>query len=176
MTFFAAVNPIHKLPANAVPSIFEVMQRFLCDEMLGRLGRWLRAAGYDTVIAKSGQPDRQLLEQALRESRTLLTRDRKLAEFRHADRCVEILTADTIEQQVWVLSQRHSINWLYAPFSRCLLCNAPLIAADPARLAEVPPFSRERVKQLFTCPGCGKLFWDGSHVRRMWAKLRSWQQ
>jgi uncharacterized protein with PIN domain len=28
----------------------------LCDEMLKGLGRWLRAAGYDTVIAAAGFP------------------------------------------------------------------------------------------------------------------------
>jgi len=150
--------------------------RFLCDEMLGRLGRWLRAAGYDTVIAEAGQPDRQLLERALHDSRTLLTRDRKLAEFRDAGRCVEIITADTVEQQARELSARHAIDWLHAPFSRCLVCNAPLITADPTRLAEVPPFSRGRVTRLLSCTGCGKLFWDGSHVRRMWTKLNSWQR
>ena len=31
------------------------MPRFLCDEMLKGVGRWLRAAGYDTVIAAGGR-------------------------------------------------------------------------------------------------------------------------
>ena len=150
--------------------------KFLCDEMLCRLGRWLRAAGYDTLIAEAGQPDRQLLELALRESRILLTRDRKLAEFRHADRCVEIIVGDRIDAQVQELSRRHAIDWLFAPFSRCLVCNRPLVPADPVRLAEVPPFSREQATVLLSCSGCGRLFWDGSHVRRMRARLSDWQQ
>ena len=37
--------------------------RLLCDEMLRGLGRWLRAAGHDVVIA-SGEPDRALLDRA----------------------------------------------------------------------------------------------------------------
>ena len=32
--------------------------RFLCDEMLAGLGRWLRIAGYDTAIARRGRRDR----------------------------------------------------------------------------------------------------------------------
>lgn len=152
------------------------MQRFLCDEMLARLGRWLRAAGYDTAIAEDGQPDRQLIEQAVHEHRILLTRDRKLAEFRHASECVAIITADRLDPQVRELGQMHPINWLLAPFSRCLVCNAPLVSADPARLAEVPPFSREHATVLLTCSGCGRLFWDGSHVRRMRKRLAGWQQ
>jgi hypothetical protein len=35
-------------------------RRFLCDEMLVGLGRWLRIAGYDTVIAERGRNDREL--------------------------------------------------------------------------------------------------------------------
>ena len=54
----------------------------LCDRMLIRLGRWLRAAGYDTEIAADAIADRLLLDHAIREGRLLLTRDRKLAEHR----------------------------------------------------------------------------------------------
>lgn len=152
------------------------MERFLCDEMLCRLGRWLRAAGYDTRIAEAGQPDRQLVELALRESRTLLTRDRKLAEFRHADQCVEVIVGDRIDTQVKELGRFHPIDWLHAPFTRCLICNQPLVAAEPGRRDEMPPFSRERATVLLTCSGCGRLFWDGSHVRRMHARLAAWQR
>ena len=55
------------------------MPRFLCDEMLHGLGRWLRAAGYDTVIAKGGIPDRELARRCAGEDRILLTKDRHLA-------------------------------------------------------------------------------------------------
>jgi Mut7-C RNAse domain len=41
--------------------------RFLCDEMLVGLGRWLRIAGYDTAIAERRRRDRDLVEQAIAE-------------------------------------------------------------------------------------------------------------
>src|SRR6266576_33679 len=59
----------------------EVPVRLLCDEMLARLGRWLRAAGYDTEIAAGGVPDRALVARCAGEGRVLLTRDRHLAEI-----------------------------------------------------------------------------------------------
>jgi Mut7-C RNAse domain len=59
--------------------------RFLCDEMLAGLGRWLRIAGYDTAIADCGRRDRDLVEQAHAEQRILLTRDRRLVEIRRAN-------------------------------------------------------------------------------------------
>src|SRR3977135_3678526 len=52
--------------------------RLYCDEMLTRLGRWLRAAGYDTAIAENGMPDAALIARCVAEDRILLTRDRHL--------------------------------------------------------------------------------------------------
>jgi uncharacterized protein len=52
--------------------------RFLCDEMLRGLGRWLRAAGYDTLIADGGIPDRILAQRCAMEKRVLLTKDQPL--------------------------------------------------------------------------------------------------
>jgi hypothetical protein len=149
--------------------------RFLCDEMLSRLGRWLRASGYDTVIAEAGQADRQLVEQACREGRWLLTRDRKMAEFRQAPDCVMLLTGNDVPAQAAELGRRLPVDWLHAPFSRCLVCNAPLKDADLSRLAEVPPFSREALDALYECSDCHRLYWHGSHVRRMRARLHHWK-
>src|SRR5215204_7337525 len=51
--------------------------RFLCDAMLGRLAKWLRAAGYDAYYAREGTDvsDRTLTAKALEERRVLLTSD-----------------------------------------------------------------------------------------------------
>jgi hypothetical protein len=84
-----AIDPICKPPTkrHGIPPIsttelgHEVPQvpRFLCDEMLHGLGRWLRAAGYDTVIATRGLSDRELAARCAEERRVLLTKDRHLA-------------------------------------------------------------------------------------------------
>jgi len=150
--------------------------RFLCDEMLIRLGRWLRASGYDTVIAEPGTADRELVARACHEGRWLLTRDRKMAEFRRAKDCVILLSANDVPTQVAQLGRHLPVDWLHAPFSRCLVCNAPLETADPARLAEVPAGSRESLDALYACSECRRLFWHGSHVRRMRARLHHWKQ
>lgn len=34
--------------------------KFLCDHMLSRLGKWLRAAGYDTEIIVSSISDHEI--------------------------------------------------------------------------------------------------------------------
>src|SRR4051812_21786929 len=71
--------------------------RLMCDEILLRLWRWLRAAGYDTAIAEGGAEDAAVIARCAAESRVLLTRDRRLAEC--AGGCVSVLrlAEDTID-------------------------------------------------------------------------------
>jgi uncharacterized protein len=54
-------------------------QRFLVDLMLMRLGRWLRLLGQDVALPK-GKSDAELLLQAKKESRTIITRDKRLSQ------------------------------------------------------------------------------------------------
>jgi uncharacterized protein with PIN domain len=148
--------------------------RFLCDEMLRKLGHWLRAAGYDTAIADKGANDRALLERAVKEKRLFITRDRKLCEFRHAPGTVVLLHSNNMQNCARELQMRLSINWLMKPFSRCMLCNTPLTIAAPDCIDEVPTQSRASVKQLLYCNRCDKLYWEGSHVRRLRKLFNQW--
>ena len=155
--------------ANAPP-------RFLCDEMLQRLGRWLRAAGYDTLIATDTKADYHLLRQAIDEDRLLITRDKELSQHRRAKGHVVLLHANTLDECAAELSQHLAINWQLDPFSRCLVCNTPLLGASPQQLAHIPPKSRQRTEQAYFCPDCRQVFWDGGHVKRMRRNLQKWQQ
>lgn len=149
-------------------------QRFICDEMLVRLARWLRAAGYDTELVANGVNDRDLMACAQANGRLILTRDRKFLERRGAVSQVLIIVSGAIDEQVHEITEPLNIDWLRAPFSRCLIDNTPL---RPARDAEIDtlPWPRENVAgPVTTCPKCGRHYWSGSHTRRMLAKLEAW--
>lgn len=148
--------------------------RFLCDEMLRGLARWLRAAGYDTETADTGSDDRSLLQRAYDEQRLLLTRDRELMQHNRAGASVVVLNCNDTDSCAHALSQQMAINWLLRPFTRCLLCNTPLMRADPDMLGHVPKQSRQLADPLLYCPTCNKIYWDGSHVTRMRQKLQNW--
>lgn len=153
---------------------------WFCDEMLGRLARLLRAAGHDTALAPAGTADRALLDQARTEGRILLTRDRRLAETAGRQGC--LLRGQSVEDQARSLAAAFPVDWLQAPFTRCLLDNCLLHPAPPDRLAEVPPGARGLTAPfgsafagspcVTSCPCCGRLYWPGSHVRRLTATLR----
>lgn len=144
-----------------------VETRFLCDEMLQRLGRWLRAAGYDTVIATVGEDDGALVRQAVAEGRWLLTRDREMARQHNGHGRVMRLTENALPKQIAAVTRRFAIDWLSRPFSRCLDCNTPIIPARPEQYAQLPAGALLTSPQAWYCPHCDKLYWEGSHVRRM---------
>ena len=148
--------------------------RLLCDEMLARIGRWLRAAGYDTALAEAGMGDRALLDAAIAERRLLLTRDRALAGRVGAAGHVFVLEADGIEATARELRDRLGADWLCAPFTRCVVDNTVLEPCAAAQQQAMPQDARERGDPCTSCPTCGRVYWPGGHHARMRARLESW--
>ena len=143
--------------------------RFLCDEMLMRLARLLRAAGHDVYLAAGGQSDAELLEIARAENRVLVTRDKRLAASAHP-RAVLVQGRGAMAEAEG-LSAQAPVDWNFAPFTRCVVDNASLRAAGPEDLARMPPQARALPGPFRVCPACGRLYWPGSHVKRLGARL-----
>jgi len=147
---------------------------FLCDQMLGRLARWLRAAGYDTALVEPGFSDRELLRLAARENRIVLTCDRKITEYRAAAGITVLLQAGSIDGQTRSLSDALAIDWMRAPFSRCLVDNSPVRSATESEIAAIPENGPGILGPFTTCSVCGRSYWWGGHTRRMTEKLEAW--
>ncbi len=134
--------------------------RFLADDMLARLARWLRAAGLDTALSENGEKNSEVLSRARREGRVILTRDIQFPGT-FAERIL-IESRDLLPQLVEVLSCYPSFDPLASPFTRCMECNVPVEKSSPP--IEIP----DGVNGPFTkCPQCGRVFWIGSHVDRV---------
>lgn len=134
--------------------------------MLGRLARWLRVLGYDTAYDATAS-DPALVRQAAAEGRVLLTRDRHLLRELRPARAIELQHDVPLEQLAEVVGALR----LSAPvelFTRCLLCNVPLCEVPDAEHAMlVPVASRGLPGPVRRCPQCARVYWPGSHVRRM---------
>lgn len=50
------------------------------------------------------------------------------------------------------------IDWQHAPFTRCLVDNPLLTAAEPHHVERVPPTSHALASPLRICPTCGRLY------------------
>jgi uncharacterized protein with PIN domain len=151
-------------PTNDSPQL-----RLLADAMLGRLTRWLRILGYDTVYAPDTD-DNELLRIARAQDRVLLTADHKLAARRGARTLL-------IEAQ-GLADQLRQVRTALGPspggeFSRCVACNGELVLADKSELAgRLPPYVLAAHQEFRRCPDCGRVFWPGTHVESMRARLR----
>ena len=142
--------------------------------MLARLGRWLRAAGYDAGIAEPGTGDRALLDAAIAEGRILLTRDRAIAGRVGAAGHVVVLQGDGMDATARELRDRLGIDWLREPFSRCVVDNSLLRPCSETERLLMPSDARSRGNPCTACPTCGRVYWAGGHHARMRARLASW--
>ena len=149
--------------------------RLMCDEMLLRLGRWLRAAGYDTAIAEGGTDDAALIARCAAEGRVLLTRDRLLAGRAEASVPVLLLVEETIDGQARALAAR-SASTGCAPRSPAASSTMPY--SKPRRPRRRTRCRRARARRGGQAAAlsrlCGRLYWPGGHVRRMRDRLASW--
>jgi uncharacterized protein len=143
--------------------------RFLCDEMLVRLARLLRAAGYDTYLAAAGEKDEALIKVARNEGRILLTKDKRLAAAFEES---VIIKGWHVEAEARCLTEAVVMDWDFAPFTRCVMDNAPLRDATLEEIERMPRKAQALGGPFCACPACGRLYWPGSHVRRMDARLQ----
>ena len=152
------------------PRVTAGQPRFIADVMLGRLARWLRALGYDTAYDDAIE-DAALVRRAVEEGRTILTRDRKLPrEWRVAG--VLVLESERPLDQLREVVARLGLAPPAELFTRCLVCNGELVRADAEAVgAQVPSAVRRSRRAFVRCPDCGRVYWEGSHTRRMRAAL-----
>ena len=143
------------------------MVRFIADEMLGTVAKWLRILGFDTLYAK-GMDDSEILETAERENRVILTRDRELiARAEKGGMKSLFLRSADLEDDL------RAILDIYPPdpdlfMSRCTICNTPLEEVPRESVkGKVPEGVYERQERFWYCSKCDKYYWEGSHWERM---------
>jgi uncharacterized protein with PIN domain len=144
--------------------------RFIADAHLGGLAQLLRLAGFDTRY-DNHFPDDEIEQLALAEHRVVLTRDRELLKRRAlVHGCyVRSLQPDAQWREV---AGRLGLAHHVRPFRLCLMCNAPLRAASAEELGgRVPEGVLERHERFVTCDVCRRVFWEGSHWKRMRARI-----
>jgi len=145
--------------------------RFLFDRMLGKLCRKMRLLGYDSKLNPEGQTGRFLLN-AEREGRIPVTMAKRRKE-RPGPPPV-ILESTGIKEQIAELFTKIRKAPSFRPFSRCLECNELLASAKKDDvLDKVPEFVAEHFERFFICPGCGRVYWEGTHFSAMKREIES---
>ena len=149
--------------------------RFVLDVQLGRLARYLRLCGLDTLY-RNDYADDEVAAISAREHRILLTRDRDVLKRRIVTHGYFVRSDDPAAQLAEVL-ERFDLHDATVPFTRCARCNGLLEDVDKQEiLHQLEPLTRRYHDRFRICAGCGQIYWQGSHVRRIerWlARIRS---
>jgi uncharacterized protein with PIN domain len=141
--------------------------------MLGALARWLRAAGYDASW-RADIDDWELIRQAQREGRVLLTSDTGI--FRIG------IVRDGEVPALWIphgLNKQEQLAFVLDQLNltpcepRCMACGGSLVEVPKEQVRDrAPPRSYASVEQFYECSRCGQLFWQGTHWQRIAALLQ----
>ncbi|MDD5559268.1 Mut7-C RNAse domain-containing protein [Candidatus Methylomirabilis sp.] len=138
--------------------------RFVADAMLGRLAKWLRLLGYDTLYWRGD--DARLVRLVLAENRLLLTRDTHLPP-RLPAHLTCFIESDHYDAQLAQVVARFGLPPRIIG-RLCLRCNLPLEAVDKTEVrAEIPVFVWQTQERFARCPGCLRIYWEGTHYARM---------
>jgi uncharacterized protein with PIN domain len=144
--------------------------RFLCDRNLGKLSKWLRILGYDTLWDQ-GDADHGFLRKAGREGRIALTRKGNLGG--DPGRLI-VVRADRVEGQIGEILEALTLK--PDPRNRmtlCLRCNVILEAVKKEDVeGAVPAYVYQNSTCFRKCPICGRIYWPGTHVRNVEELLR----
>lgn len=140
--------------------------RFVLDTHLGKLATYLRMLGFDALY-RNDFSDEALTEVSVRERRILLTRDRDLLKRGRITHGYFVRSTDLRAQLTEVL-HRFDLYRLVRPFCRCLRCSRLLEPVPKEEVTDrLPPKVREYFDEFCFCPGCGRIYWKGSHYEHM---------
>ncbi|MCM8796844.1 MAG: Mut7-C RNAse domain-containing protein [Candidatus Omnitrophica bacterium] len=153
----------------------KIKVRLLLTRELGRLAKWLRILGLDTVYFKE-QNVSSLIIEALRQERIIITRNHHLP--RSCGARIVVINAERLNAQLAEVLKRLQIKPVSdMMFTRCTLCNEPLTAIQKENAKDkVPAYVFAAQERFFACPQCSRIYWQGSHwgnVREILNKINS---
>ena len=148
--------------------------KFIVDNNVGKLVKWLRLMGYDALFFK-GSDDADMITIALAEGRVILTRDTQIIKRRivaSGQLKVILIQDDKPELQMQQVINTLNLDYRFRLFTLCLECNQPLLERSKQQVKDlVPPYVFQTQSQYMECPACHRIYWRGTHWQAMTKKL-----
>jgi len=140
--------------------------RFVLDVHLGKLARYLRLLGFDSLY-RNDYEDAEIVAISLKDRRIILTRDKgilKTGAVTHGYWLRAIRPKEQLREVVKALDLGRGIK----PFSRCMVCNVELCQVEKTDIVDLLPEGvRENQDKFVRCSGCHRIFWAGSHYEHL---------
>lgn len=161
----------HSIDLGTLPRLRTVPdspRQFVLDVHLGRLAAYLRLLGFDCLYGNDLE-DAEIVSISSSQNRTVLTRDRGLLKRSEVIHGYWVRGTEPRRQLLEVL-WRFDLAPTVCLFRRCLMCNTILEPVDKHKVASrIPQRAAELFHDFHACPNCGRVYWKGSHYRRMLA-------
>ena len=164
-----SISPVFTLPDHAVvhcqPEPLSE-HRFVLDVHLGKLAKYLRMLGFDTLY-RNDYDDPVMADISAGERRILLTCDRMLLMRKQIIHGYYVRSRQPQQQLLEILS-RYKLYDQIKPFSRCIHCNG---RTYPVNKRSIETCLRAKTKKYYNdfyqCDSCNKIYWKGSHYQEM---------
>jgi hypothetical protein len=143
--------------------------RFLCDVMLGKLAKYLRILGFDTIYIKSAV----MLDRYRYENNPPVFFTKRRVQKSSYSNCIYINSNSTIDQLKEIKNIIEPYIDKNATVKRCIRCNSPLNVVKKDDIEGLVPEFIFHTNDIFRfCPLCNKVYWEGSHIEHMgkWVK------
>lgn len=136
--------------------------KFIFTKELGRLVKWMRILGYDTVYFKQNSPS-TLIIQALRDGRVIATRSQRLV--RPVGIKTVLIKSEKVKEQIKELLDVLDLKVdRKLMFSRCIVCNVLLEEIGKEEVKDkVPEYVFQNQEEFIVCPMCKRIYWEGTH-------------
>lgn len=145
--------------------------RFILDAHLGKLTKYLRMLGFDTIY-RNDFADDDIIELAAKEQRIILTRDKLLLKSKQVTHGYYVRTTHKHEQLREVV-QKFDLSSQFKSFTRCMTCNTELVPISKEDILQpLPQDIIDNFNEFFFCTACKKVYWKGSHFNRMESYIR----
>lgn len=145
---------------------------FAAEKTLGKLAKWLRLLGFDTLYEPEITAERFI--EKLENDRIVLTRTQRIKKLLVSRKLI-FIESDHVERQLSQVVRELGLKVADTrPFSRCLRCNLPIVTAEKDLLwGRVPDYIFQTHELFQKCPKCGRIYWSGSHTQRSLEKIRT---
>ncbi|MBS0000462.1 MAG: Mut7-C ubiquitin/RNAse domain-containing protein [Cyclobacteriaceae bacterium] len=159
------ISPIYRLRPEPLRQ-----SRFIVDANLGRLARYLRMTGFDTLF-DINLNDGDIIRIADQHKKIILTRDVGILKNGKVSRGY-FLRSQQPDRQLMEVIHKFDLKRQIKPFTRCIACNGKILSVKKEDIQDqLPEQIKSDFNEFFRCNQCGRVYWKGSHHQRMLEKI-----
>jgi len=156
------ISPVNRLRPTPLRKV-----RFVLDTHLGKLAKYMRMLGFDTLYSNAWDDDTLAEISCHGEGRILLTRDIGLLKRKTITHGY-FVRATKPRLQTREIINRFDLKRIIIPFRRCVHCNSDILPVRKADIAgKIPAGVYRDFNEFVICIDCQRIYWKGSHYDRM---------